>query len=77
MRTTINIEDELFPLVRAYADGRSISLGDAVSELVRHGLASRRPLKVKKVNGFPVVVLPHGTPKVTSELVKRLEADSE
>jgi hypothetical protein len=77
MRTTLNLEDELFPLVRAYADGLSISLGEAVSELVRLGLASRKPVKIKTVNGFAVVVLPKGTPKVTSEHVKKLLAESE
>ena len=38
MRTTLNLDDEVFQLARGYARSRSLALGKAVSELVRKGL---------------------------------------
>ena len=70
MRTTISIDDDVFPLVRRYAEGRSLGLGKAVSELVRKGL--RSPLETREVDGFHVVVLPPDSPAVSTEHVKRL-----
>ena len=70
MRTTINLEDDVLEQVKRYAEDRSVSMGKAVSDLVRRGLASPRPTKV--VNGFHVVVLPSDSPAVTTEDVKKL-----
>jgi hypothetical protein len=48
-------------------------IGKAVSELVRHGLGA--PVKARVVNGLIVFDVPDGGERVTSELVKQLEAD--
>ena len=48
-------------------------IGKAVSELVRHGLGA--PVKTRVVNGLIVFDVPEGSERVTSELVKQLEAD--
>jgi len=48
-------------------------IGKAVSELVRHGLGA--PVKTRVVNGLIVFDVPDGGERVTSELVKQLEAD--
>ena len=75
MRTTLNLDDDVFPLVKRYAAGRSVGLGKAVSELVRKGL--RVPLQTQVVNGFHVVILPPDSPSVTSEDIQRLLDESE
>ena len=75
MRTTLNLDDDVLPLVGKYAASRSLGLGKAVSELVRRGLAARRPTRV--VNGLQVFDLPPDSPRVTSEHVRRIEADDE
>jgi hypothetical protein len=75
MRTTFNLDDDVYELVRQYAESRSQPLGKAVSELVKRGLNA--PLRTKLVNGFHVLELPPDTPPVTSEHVKRVAAESE
>ena len=75
MRTTLNLDDEVLLLVRQYAEGRSMPLGKAVSELVQRGL--RAPLPTKLVNGLVVFELPPDSPTVTTEHVRKLEAELE
>jgi hypothetical protein len=75
MRTTLSLDDDLLPDVKTYADSRDISLGKAVSELVRRGL--RAPLRTRVVNGFHVVDLPADSPAITQEHVRDLEEDLE
>jgi hypothetical protein len=75
MRTTLNLDDDVYQLVRQYAESRSQPLGKAVSELVKRGLNSS--LRTKLVNGFHVLELPPDTPPVTTEHVKHMEAESE
>ena len=73
MRTTLSLDDDVFELVRSYAENRSLAIGKAVSELVRRGLAA--PVKTRVVNGLVVFDVPKNTEPVTTELVKRLEAE--
>jgi hypothetical protein len=75
MRTTLNIDDEVFRLARSYAERRSLALGKAVSELVRKGLSA--PVRTRVVNGVHVFDLPAGGPRITSERVKELESGLE
>jgi uncharacterized protein YggE len=74
MRTTLTIEDDAFMKAQAYADARSLKLGQAVSELIRRGTAERLPMKQQ--NGAWVFELPPGTPKVTAKQVKDMMDDS-
>jgi hypothetical protein len=73
MRTTLSIEDDAFATAQAYANARSLKLGQAVSELIRRGTADKLPMKQK--NGAWVFELPPGTPKVTAKQVKDLADD--
>jgi hypothetical protein len=73
MRTTISLDDDLIPSVKTFAESRDISLGKAVSELIRRGLNS--PLRTSVRNGFHVVELPPGSPTVTTEQVRKLMED--
>lgn len=73
MRTTISIDDDILELANLHARTRGVSLGKAVSDLIRRGL--RGPVGLREVSGVFVVDLPSGSPEVTTDLVKRLEAD--
>ena len=71
MRTTLNLDDDVFNLVKRYAECRSLAIGKALSELARRGLSA--PPRTRKVNGLTVFDLPADTAPVTSEHVKKLE----
>jgi hypothetical protein len=73
MRTTLSLDDDVFQVVKTYAEIRSLAMGKAVSELVRRGLSA--PVKTRVVNGLVVFDVPEDSDPVTSELVKRLEAE--
>jgi hypothetical protein len=73
MRTTLSLDDDIFQVVKTYAENRSLAIGKAVSELVRRGLSA--PVKTRVVNGLVVFDVPEDSEAVTSELVKQLEAD--
>jgi hypothetical protein len=70
MRTTLALDVDALKLARDYADTRSVSLGKAVSELVRRGANLRQPTRM--MNGLLVFDLPKDSPRVSSALVKRL-----
>jgi hypothetical protein len=73
MRTTLSLDDDVIAHVKTYAESREISVGKAVSELVRRGLHA--PLRTRVVNGFHVVDLPAASPAITRERVRKLEED--
>jgi hypothetical protein len=75
MRTTLNLDDDVFELLHQYAESRSVALGKAASELVRKGAASRTPTRI--VNGVVVFEVPADGPKITSERVRELESELE
>jgi hypothetical protein len=70
MRTTLSLDDDIVEPVKSFAERRNISMGKAVSELVRQGLNA--PLRTKIENGFVVVDLPPDSPVVTDEHVRKL-----
>lgn len=71
MRTTLNLDEEAYVLIKDYAEKRHISLGQAASDLVHKGSESLPKFKTKK--GWVVFDLPSGSPPLTSERVKELE----
>ncbi len=60
MRTTLDVENDVLDAAKALAVARGVSVGAALSELARRGVAARTPLSVR--NGFPVFQVPAGTP---------------
>jgi hypothetical protein len=70
MRTTLTLEDDALELARQLARRRRVSLGRAVSELVRR--AAQLPLPTAERHGLTVVRLPERTPAVTAAKVEEL-----
>ena len=68
MRTTLDIDDAVLRAARTLADQRGISLGAAVSELARRGLAPAA--SPESVGGFPVFVSRNPAHVVTDDLVE-------
>jgi hypothetical protein len=75
MRTTLSLDDDIWQLIRRYADSRSLGLGKAVSELVRRGLTTPRPTRT--VNGLRVFDLPADSPPVTIKKVRQMVVEDE
>lgn len=73
VRTTLNIDDDVFGEVKQYAESRSVAMGRAVSELIRRGLKS--PLQTQLIDGIHVVVLAANSPPVDTGQVKQLIED--
>lgn len=73
MRTTLNLDDDVLEKAKDYADGRELSLGAAVSELIRRALDAKVPTRL--VHGLHVADLPPDSPMVTSKQVRDLEGE--
>ncbi len=72
-RTTLQLEDDAMKAAKAHAARHGLTLGEAVSELVRQ--AAERPLLTETRSGLQVVRLSRRSPKVKSELVERLREE--
>ena len=69
-RTTLQLENDAMKVAKAHATRHRLTLGQAVSELVRQG--AERPLLTQERSGLRVVRLNRGSPKVTAALVDNL-----
>lgn len=72
MRTTLAIDDAVLSVVKRYAEGRSISLGKAVTDLLRRALSTDCPTVT--VNGLTVLD-PDRAEVVSAGKVRRLIED--
>jgi hypothetical protein len=72
-RTTLQLEDDAMRVAKAHAERHRLSLGEAVSELVRK--AAERPLVTEDRNGLRVLRLNRRSPRVSTALVDRLRED--
>ncbi len=73
MRTTLTLDDDILELAARQAKLRGVSLGKAVSDLLRRGLSAPTPSRSK--DGLVVFQLPADSPKVTTDEVRRIEAE--
>jgi hypothetical protein len=73
MRTTITLDDEAEAIARRYAQGRNLSLSRGIGELIVR--SARSQPRIKYVNGRPVFDLPKGKQEITTEWVKKFEAE--
>lgn len=69
-RTTLQLEDDALRAAREYADRHRLTLGEAVSDLVRR--AAERPLATVDRSGFRVVRLNPRSPRVSAARVNEL-----
>jgi hypothetical protein len=74
MRTTIDIRDEVLEKVRNYAKARSISNGEAASDILERGFTATVPTKWE--NGI-LIFVPGSEGVVTLEHTLRLEDELE
>ena len=72
MRTSVTLDEDIYELASLYAHGRGVSLGVALSELVRKGqtagTSGTPPELIREPNGL-LVFAGKGRP-LTSEMVK-------
>lgn len=73
MRTTLTLDDDILELAARQAKLRGVSLSKTVSDLLRRGLVS--PTPSQKEGGIVVFQLPADSPPVTTEEVRRIEAE--
>ena len=69
-RTTLQLEDDAMKVAQAHAARHRVTLGQAVSTLVRHG--AERPMVTVERNGFRVLRLDRRSPTVTAAQVDKL-----
>ena len=72
MRATLTLDDDVYEMARRQAKLRGISLGKAVSDLVRRGLTA--PTPSREMDGLVVFQLPTDSPMVTDDEVRRIES---
>jgi hypothetical protein len=72
-RTTLHLEDDAMEVAKAHAERHRLTLGQAVSELVRR--AVERPLLTEERNGLRIIRLNRRSPKVTAARIDRLRDD--
>ena len=58
MRTTVNLDDDVFKAAQAKAEFEDVSLGRALSALARQALSPQAPLVQKTKKGLPQFTLP-------------------
>ena len=73
-RITLHLEDEAMKVAKAHAARHGLSLGRAVSELVKQG--ADRPLLTEARNGLRVLRLNRRSDKVTRAIVDKLREEA-
>lgn len=73
MRTTLTLSDEAYQIAHQYAESCDVSLSKAVSELLER--AGLKKMRIRYEEGIPVFDEPEDGPKITTEMIKRLEAE--
>lgn len=63
MRITVNLPDDVHAIAASLAQTKHVSLGDAIAELVRRGLAPQ--IKIKTNKAFPHFALPSNAAPIT------------
>ena len=77
MRTTLNLEPDVLAAARKIATARAVSLGKAVSDLIRRGLDAATAAGPKgSKRAFPVFPVERGAAPLTLEDVRRDEDEA-
>lgn len=72
-RTTLQLEDDAMKVAKAHAERHRLTLGQAVSDLVKKG--AERALATEERSGLRVLRLNRRSPKVTTARVDELRED--
>jgi len=73
MRTTVNLDDDVYQAVSSLSQSSGLSLGKVLSKVARQGLKPA-PIKKKK-KGLPTFDVPPGTPMIPGMLAYKIIAD--
>lgn len=73
VRTTLSIQDDAMRIAKRHAGRHGLSLGDAISDLVRR--AAEQPLVLEERDGVYVPKLSGRSHKVSNRLVDQLRED--
>jgi hypothetical protein len=73
MRTTVNLPDDIYEVVRSLAASKRVSMGEALSHLVRKGLAPTP--RIETNTAFPSFLVGEDAPPITLE--RTLEAEDD
>ena len=76
VRTNVNIADDVRDFVAVYANAKGITLGDAITELIRkaqsaEAVEAETPKFARSSTGFPI--FPRSGRTITTEIVKKAE----
>ena len=72
-RSTFSLRPKARQIAERRAQLTSVSLGEAVSDLLEEAEANRPQARIEyRANGMPVLVSPPGSPIVTCEMVKEI-----
>jgi hypothetical protein len=75
VRTTLNLDDDVFEAARAIAQTERRAMGVVVSDLVRRGLVPQQA-RIDDEGGFPVFRVGPGTAPITDEMVRGAMEDA-
>jgi hypothetical protein len=78
MRTSVTLDDDVYQLASLYAKGRGLTLGRAISELVRKGeSALHAPNPSSELERAPngLLIFKSKGRVITSEMVKKYQED--
>ena len=73
MRTTVNLDDDVYQAVASLSQSSGHPLGKVLSEVARKGLKPKLP-KTKK-GGLPTFDVPKDTPTIPGMLAYKIMAD--
>jgi hypothetical protein len=74
MRTTLAIDDDVLAAAKEMAATERKSVGKVISALARQAMRPTPSTRATR-NGVPLLPVRPGTPRVTSELVRRLDQE--
>jgi len=74
VRTTLAIDDDILAAAKEMAATERKSVGEVISALARQAMRPT-PAPCATRNGVPLLPVRPGAPRVTSELVRQLEAE--
>lgn len=69
VRTTLQIDDDVYEAARSLAAAEGVTIGEIVSRLARQGLAPR--MIAGERNGFPIFEVSASDRPITPDLVKK------